>query len=82
MYVWQFQIGLEYTIVGRTWDDFLKLCQKICSQLRDNERLVIYVHNLSYEFTFLSGIYHFKPEEVFAVEFASNQLRIDWLITY
>ena len=26
------------------------------------------MHNLSYEFTFLSGIYHFKPEEVFAVD--------------
>ena len=68
MYVWQFQMGLEYTIVGRTWEEFLKICQQICSLLRDNERLVIYVHNLSYEFTFLSGIYHFKPEEVFAVD--------------
>ena len=41
MYVWQFQMGLEYTIVGRTWEEFLKICQQICSQLRDNERLSI-----------------------------------------
>lgn len=38
--------------------------------------LVIYVHNLSFEFQFLSGIYKFKPEEVFAVE-SRKVLRCD-----
>ena len=34
--------------------------------------LVVYVHNLSYEFQFLKGIYQFTPDDVFAV--ASRKL--------
>lgn len=69
MYIWMLQIGLENeTITGRTWDDFILTLQALSEQLEDDEWLVIYVHNLSYEFQFLKGVYDFKPEEVFAVE--------------
>lgn len=68
MYIWQFQIGLHETVIGRTWEEFLKLLSRISSALRDNEYLVVYVHNLSYEFSFLKGIYNFKPEEVFCID--------------
>lgn len=69
MYVWMLQIGLEHeTIIGRTWNEFTLTLQAIAEQLEDNEWVVIYVHNLSYEFQFLRGIYDFKPEEVFAVD--------------
>lgn len=69
MYVWMLQISLEHeTIIGRTWDEFLLTLQAISEQLEDDEWLVIYVHNLSYEFQFLRGVYNFKPEEVFAVD--------------
>lgn len=53
MYIWQFQIGLDVTIVGRTWEEFDELIDLIDDGLKENERLVIYVHNLAYEFQFL-----------------------------
>lgn len=53
MYIWQFQVGLDLTIVGRTWEEFDELIDLIDDGLREHERLVIYVHNLAYEFQFL-----------------------------
>lgn len=67
MYVWQFQLGPDITIVGRSWKEFIKLLRRIKQTIKD-VWLVVYVHNLSFEFQFLSGIYRFKPSEVFAVE--------------
>ena len=67
MYIWQWQFGIDYTVIGRTWDEFLDLQRRIIRSLPDGFWLVVYVHNLSYEFQFLKGIYQFKPEEVFAV---------------
>ena len=67
MYIWQFQIE-DNTIVGRTWDEFLLFCEKVTEQLKENEYLMIYVHNLSFEFSFLKGIYLFEPEEVFCID--------------
>lgn len=67
MYIWQFQIE-DYTIIGRTWDEYLQFCMKIPEQLNSDEYLMIYVHNLSYEFSFLKGVYPFATEEVFATE--------------
>ena len=65
MYVWQFQIGND-TIIGRTWIDFLDFVDALQEQLGD-DFLVVYVHNLSYEFQFLAGIYDFAPEDVFII---------------
>ena len=67
MYVWQWQFGDDYTVVGRTWEQFATFQRKI-SKILDDSVLVIFVHNLSYEFQFLRGIYHFSPDEVFAVK--------------
>jgi hypothetical protein len=68
MYIWQFQYGLDYTIIGRTWDEFLYMLEKFKEQLSGDSWMVIFVHNLSFEWQFLSGIYDFLPEEVFATE--------------
>lgn len=67
MYIWQFQIE-EYTIVGRTWLEFKEFMHNCRLQLKDHEYLMIYVHNLSFEFSFLKGIYKFKADEVFSIE--------------
>lgn len=67
MYIWQWQFGEDYTVIGRTWDEFLDLQKRIKAVLPDDRWLVVYVHNLSYEFQFLKGIYQFFPEDVFAV---------------
>lgn len=67
MYIWQWQFGDEITVVGRTWEEFEKFQRKLASVLADDV-LVVFVHNLSYEFQFLRGIYQFQPDEVFAIK--------------
>lgn len=64
MYIWQFGI-YNYVTTGRTWKEFvdmLSIIQKILS-LSENRRLVVYVHNLPYEFQFIRK--HLKWDEVF-----------------
>ena len=67
MYIWQCQIE-DQTVVGRTWHEWLSFCERICSRLKEDEYIMMYVHNLSFEFTFLKGIYSFDPDEVFAID--------------
>lgn len=68
MYHWQMQIGLDTTTIhGRTWEEFRFLIDKIVFALGDNYKLVVYVHNLSFEWVHLRTIYNFRAEEVFAV---------------
>lgn len=67
MYVWQWQFDEDYTVVGRTWEQFAAFQRKI-AKILDDTVLVVFVHNLSYEFQFLRGIYQFSPDEVFAIK--------------
>lgn len=67
MYIWQFQIE-DQTIIGRTWTEFKLFLYQLRQHLKDNEYLMIYVHNLSFEFTYLKGIYPFTADEVFATD--------------
>ena len=73
MYSWAFQIE-EYTVLGRWWADyfvFLKTLKAALEEVKkqlslDNvPRLLIWVHNLSYEWAWLSGLYPFTSEECF-----------------
>lgn len=69
MYVWQFHIHkVKCTIVGRTWAELDQLLKQIVSELDEDQRLMIFVHNLSYEFQFMRAIYDFETEEVFAID--------------
>ena len=68
MYIWQWQFGEDVTVVGRTWYDFKRFIKALKEQMDPDERLVVYVHNLSFEFQFLSGILEFYPDDVFAVD--------------
>lgn len=68
MYIWQCQIDNYCTVIGRTWEEFKHFLNNIASRLETNEWIVFYVHNLSYEFQFLRGIYEFRSDEVFAVD--------------
>lgn len=67
MYIWQFNIHDQVTVVGRYWSEFFDMLKKI-KRLLGNYWLVIYVHNLSYEFQFLKGWYDFQNDEVFRTE--------------
>ena len=77
MYIWQFQLGPDHTVIGRSWKEFLRFMNRL-KTAADGAFLVVYVHNLSFEFAFLSGIYNFRPDEVFAVE-SRKILRCDML---
>lgn len=78
MYIWQFQAGPDHTVIGRSWKEFLNFMRRLKTACDKGEYLCIYVHNLSFEFQFLSGVYHFKQDEVFAVE-SRKILRCDML---
>ena len=69
MYIWMWGLGYGNNVYyGRTWEEFIGLCellQKVYN-LCEHRRLIIYVHNLGYEFQFMRK--YFKWLEVFAVD--------------
>lgn len=67
-YVWQLQVNEGLTIIGRTWSDLFDLLRYWDLYMPSGCWLVIWVHNLSFEFQFMSGVYPFRPSEVFAIE--------------
>lgn len=66
MYAWALAIDC-YVILGRTWNDFddvyWKLIEMFCPT--ESQRIIIWVHNLSYEFQFICN--RFKWSKVFAL---------------
>lgn len=68
-YIWMFGLGLNNPIFyGRTWNDLLDMFQVLQSHfdLHENRRLIIYVHNLGYEFQFMRK--YFQWSSVFAID--------------
>lgn len=64
MYVWQFAIE-NNVIYGRTWIDFIYFCRQLYNYLNlEKYFIVVYVHNLSYEFQFICK--RFKWLDIFA----------------
>ena len=67
MYEWTF--GLYGTVmIGRTWKEFEDMIHELADilDLNDEKRLIVYVHNLSYEFQFIRK--HFNWTKVFSIE--------------
>lgn len=70
MYVWQFAMmsdGKIYVCMGRTWAEYQALIAKLTRQV-GVEKIVVWVHNLAYEFQFLSGIFDFSADDVFCLD--------------
>lgn len=67
MYEWSFSLN-GVIIIGRTWQEFVDMIDKIVEwyELCDDTRLVIYVHNLAYEFQFIKHLFEWK--KVFALK--------------
>ncbi len=68
MYAWTFGI-YGVTIFGRTWESFINMIEQLVRILDlspDRKRLVVYVHNLAFDFQFFRK--HFTFEKVFAVD--------------
>ena len=86
MYIWQ--LGLNgRVIVGRTWEEFRNCCVElsILLHLSEKNRLILYVHNLSYEFQFISRL--FKWVNVFSIDvrkpiYAISTLWIEFRCSY
>lgn len=66
LWIWQFSINNDLVIYGRTWEEYKGLLS-VLSDRFDVAALVVYVHNLSYEFSFLKGIFEFDPDNIFAI---------------
>lgn len=57
MYVWQFAVG-DIAVYGRTWDEFVQFLRNLRDDLnlKIDKRLIVFVHNLKYEFSFMKKI--------------------------
>lgn len=67
MYIWQ--MGFNGTVIyGRTWDEWFDCLETIMDflGLSEKRRLIIYVHNLGYEFQFIRK--YFEWDKVFAIK--------------
>ena len=86
LYHWQFQIK-NTTVTGRDWQSFRKFYDRLNRNIADGCFMVVFVHNLSYEFQFLKSI--IPVDEVFAMDkrkilyFRSGKLefRCSYLLT-
>lgn len=67
MYIWQFGIGNLVTY-GRTWEQFKTLTRVLSTVLglSENRKLLVFVHNLAYEFQFMRK--RFNWDRVFLLE--------------
>lgn len=66
MFVWQFAIEGVGVCVGRSWPEFLRFLSRV-KDCTHGRWFKVFVHNLSYEFQFLRGVYDFSEEEVFII---------------
>ena len=66
MYIWQFCIDSSI-VIGRTWREYKYFVDKLAEH-SNGRFFVVYVHNLSYEFQFLSGQFRITNDDVFAVK--------------
>lgn len=64
MYIWQFCID-TYVCMGRTWEEYKEFIGRLEKEMK-NKRLVVYVHNLAFEFQFMRDF--FEWENIFAKE--------------
>lgn len=66
MYIWQ--VCIEGNVVfGRRWQELQEFMEKVVNayKLSEEERVVVYVHNLSFEFQFIQDYFNFT--DVFAM---------------
>lgn len=65
MYIWQFCCD-EITCIGRTWESYKTFINRLKSAIGvdSKTKLVVYVHNLQFEFQFMRNF--FNVESVFA----------------
>lgn len=68
MYIWQWQFGPNCSVIGRTWHELIVFIDELVHVLGEKNRLIVFVHNLSFEFQFLSGVFDFNTDDVFCID--------------
>ena len=89
MYVWQFGIDGR-VFIGRTWDEFIDLLDRLKGAFDINieNRLVVYVHNLSFEFQFIRKLFRWysvfsidNRKPIYAVTCTGFEFRCSYLLS-
>jgi hypothetical protein len=89
MYVWQFYIA-DTLVIGRTWREWVDVAQALEYELglSESKRIVIYSHNLSYEFQFernfftVYNVFATSPREVVRCCLSNGiEARCSWRLT-
>lgn len=75
MFIWQFHISFddnEYTVLGRTWEEFTAFMEFLAAIIPDGYSLLIFDHNFNYEMGYLLSQIDFTNSkgnpDVFAID--------------
>lgn len=61
MYTWQLALGTRIVIIGRHWEEFKCLLNHVAYYALDRKaRIIMYVHNLPFEFQFIRSLIVFS----------------------
>ena len=89
MYVWQLAINGR-VIIGRTWEEFTKAIEHISTVLQTDryQRIIIYVHNLAFEFQFIRKLFDWhkvfsidKRKPIYAITENGIEFRCSYILT-
>lgn len=89
MYIWTFCIN-GYVFYGRSWSDFDYLYNNLIDffNLTEDKRLVIYIHNLAFEFQYLRKLYDWKSvfslksrKPIYAITKQGIEFRCSYLLS-
>ena len=87
MYCWQFAIDGK-VIFGRTWEEFLKLIELIHNKTDLQTRMLVYVHNLAFEFQFMRclltwhKVFSIAPRKpIYAITNYGIEFRCSYILT-
>ena len=87
MYCWQFAID-GHVIFGRTWAEFMELMEKLSSYTNDQTRILVYVHNLAFEFQFIRclftwhKVFSIAPRKpIYAITDSGIEFRCSYILT-
>ena len=77
MYIWQWQITDEITVIGRKWSEFISFYSKL-NEILNEAYIVVLVHNLSFEWQWLKSLipvdFIFPMDDRKVLYFRSNNL--------
>lgn len=69
-YIWMLGLGHgEPIYYGRTWEELIKICSflQLELNLNSNRRLVVYIHNMAYEFQFMYKHFKWDYDSIFSI---------------